>query len=199
MTPVKQPEETRRVLLESAVKLMLKKGYEATSVDDICCAAKLTKGSFFHHFKDKETLAKAALDSFCNCQGEEMGKRKGEKDPLARLDGLIERIIEMAGSDKEISGCLIGSFAQELSDTHPGLRQACAGKFDGFASFIQKELDEVKNKYAPKKSIDTQSLAFHFLSVMQGSFILAKAKQDVKIVQKNMRHLKQYFHGVFNG
>ena len=193
----KQPEETKRTLLTSAVKLMRKKGYEATSVDDICREAKLTKGSFFHHFKDKEELAMAALDSFCNCQGTEMSKRKGEKDPLARVDGLIDRIVDMASSTDTLDGCLIGNFAQEVSETHPELRKACAGKFGDLARYIKKELDEAKKLYAPKGSVDTESLAYHFISVLQGSNVVAKATQDPKVIGRNMRHLKQYFHAVF--
>ena len=193
----KQPEETKRTLLASAVKLMRKKGYEATSVDDICREAKLTKGSFFHHFKDKEELALAALDSFCNCQGAEMSRRKGEKDPLARLDGLIDKIIRMGASPDAMDGCLIGNFAQEVSETHPDLRTACAGKFGDLARTIKKELDEAKKMYTPKAGVDTESLAYHFISVLQGSHVVAKATRDTKVIGRNLRHLKEYFHTLF--
>ena len=183
--------------MKSAVKLMRAKGYEATSVDDICCDARLTKGSFFHYFKDKETLAKAALDTFCCCQADEMGKgRKEEKDPLKKLDGLIDRIVEMGSAHGAIHGCLIGNFSQELSDTHPELRKACAEKFDGFANSIRGLLDAARSS---KTKIDTQSLAEHFLSVMQGSFILAKAKQDIGVFKNNMEHLRRYLHSALSG
>ncbi len=197
MTTIKQPEETKKKLLQSAIKLMRAKGYEATSVDDICCASKLTKGSFFHHFKDKETLAKAALDAFCQCQGEGMASRRKEKDPLARVDGLIDRMIVMSAADKEGMGCLIGNFAQEVCETHPELRKACASKFEGLAGFLKGELDAVKKKYPPKGEVDTQSLAYHFISVLQGSFVVAKATQDTNVLRRNLKHVKQYIHGVF--
>ena len=51
----------RHKLLDAALALIRTKGYAATTVDDICTAAAVTKGAFFHHFKSKEALGIAAL------------------------------------------------------------------------------------------------------------------------------------------
>jgi len=48
-------------LLDAALQVIRTKSYTATTIDDICATASLTKGSFFHHFKSKEDLALAAL------------------------------------------------------------------------------------------------------------------------------------------
>jgi TetR/AcrR family transcriptional repressor of nem operon len=49
---------TKRKLVEAGIKLVRAQGYNATTVDDICAAAGVTKGGFFHYFKSKEELAK---------------------------------------------------------------------------------------------------------------------------------------------
>ena len=54
--------ESRTRILDAALDVFRAKGYAATRVEDICAAAGLTKGSFFHHFKTKEDLAVAAAD-----------------------------------------------------------------------------------------------------------------------------------------
>ena len=46
-------DESKLRLLNAALKVVRAKGYAATTVDDICQAAGVTKGSFFHHFKSK--------------------------------------------------------------------------------------------------------------------------------------------------
>ena len=51
--------ESKRKLLDAALKVIREKGYCATRIDDVCAEAGLTKGSFFHHFKTKEELAVA--------------------------------------------------------------------------------------------------------------------------------------------
>ena len=52
--------DTRGKLLDAALTVIRTKGYTATTVDDICVAAGVTKGSFFHYFKSKEDLALAS-------------------------------------------------------------------------------------------------------------------------------------------
>jgi TetR/AcrR family transcriptional repressor of nem operon len=54
--------ESKRRLLDAALYVIRTKGYTAARVEDICEAAGLTKGSFFHHFKSKEDLALAAAE-----------------------------------------------------------------------------------------------------------------------------------------
>ena len=43
---------------------MRARGYNATTVDDICADAGVTKGGFFHYFKSKDDIAHAALTHF---------------------------------------------------------------------------------------------------------------------------------------
>ena len=55
-----ETSNTKTKLLDAALTAIRAKGYTATTVDDICQAAGVTKGAFFHHFKSKEDLAVAA-------------------------------------------------------------------------------------------------------------------------------------------
>jgi AcrR family transcriptional regulator len=57
-------EETRARILEAAIKLFSKYGYNAASVDDICTEAGVSKGAFYHHFKTKQALFIALLDGW---------------------------------------------------------------------------------------------------------------------------------------
>ena len=55
-TPYAQGAQTRRGLLKAAKTLFLLKGFAAVTVDDICLAADVSKGGFYHHFPDKESI-----------------------------------------------------------------------------------------------------------------------------------------------
>src|SRR5574342_806234 len=57
-------EETRTKIMESAIKLFSNQGYNKASVDDICGEAGISKGAFYHHFKSKQELSLALLDSW---------------------------------------------------------------------------------------------------------------------------------------
>src|SRR5580704_10438990 len=52
-----QRHTSKRKLLEAALRVIRERGYSATRVEDVCAAAGVTKGSFFHHFDSKEELA----------------------------------------------------------------------------------------------------------------------------------------------
>ena len=52
----------RSKLLDAAFSIIREKGYAATSVDELCARAGVTKGAFFHHFPSKDSLAVAAVN-----------------------------------------------------------------------------------------------------------------------------------------
>ena len=54
--------DTRRALVTSARRLFGQRGYTATSLDDICDRAGVTKGALYHHFRNKEDLFVEALE-----------------------------------------------------------------------------------------------------------------------------------------
>src|SRR5262245_21809153 len=126
----------RKKILEAARTLFLEKGYEGASVDDICKAAKLTKGSFFHYFDSKDEVCEAALEQYCG----DMRHRFAtcgcaeSKDPLVRVYGFLDGLAQMTkqGGGK---GCLLGAMAQELSDTNPAIRKMCDESFGRIAEF----------------------------------------------------------------
>ena len=190
---------TKEKILDAAQQLMLAKGFPATTVDEICEAAGFTKGSFFHYFASKEHLGKEVLDRFYVLlqQTIDQGSFRKKSDPLQRVYGYVDRFIEMSTNPELPSGCLLGHFTQELSDTHPEIRSLCAQYFAEWAALLKHDLDEAKAKYAPRASFDTQSVAEYFLAVMQGSRILATAKQDVKVFEQNLRHFKRYVKSLF--
>jgi len=65
MRAAQKDSPTKTRLLDAAERLMLAKGFSATTVDDICETAKLTKGSFFHYFESKDELGEELLEHFC--------------------------------------------------------------------------------------------------------------------------------------
>lgn len=180
---------------------MLGKGYPATTLDEICLAAGVTKGSFFHYFADKEHLGMAVLDHFVAGQFQTMQAAPfhTKRDPLERVYGYIDFMIKMSKDPSTVQGCLLGSFAQDISETHPKIRARCGQHFDSWANAFKQDLDAAKKKHAPRASFDTQSLSEHFIAVAEGALILVKVKRDEKILGKQLRHFKRYLQSLFSG
>jgi TetR/AcrR family transcriptional repressor of nem operon len=194
----KENPATKEKLLETAQHLMLAKGYTATSVEDICEAANLTKGSFFHYFASKEDLGKAVLDRYVNTtfQAVQNGPFLKKSDPLQRLYGYIDFMVEVSKDPARRSGCLLGNFAQVLTETHPEIRTQCAAHFGQWAGMLKQELDAAKAAYNVK-GLDTGTLADHFIALFEGSLILAKTRQDLDVIANNLNHFKNYLKTLF--
>ena len=192
---------TKEKLLETAQELMQSKGYAATTIDEICQNSGLTKGSFFHYFRSKEDLAKQTLDYFVNISrklAEKSGFQK-ETDPLQRVYGYVDFIIKSAKHPVLKRGCLLGNFSQELSGTHPGIRSICVQHFFDWAEGFKRDIEKARLYHKPKAVFDPRSLAVQLIVTLEGSLILAKATQDMGVVEKSLRHYKKYLQYLFEG
>jgi TetR/AcrR family transcriptional repressor of nem operon len=199
MRQAKVDSPTREKLLDAAQELMLTKGFTATSVDDVCEASGLTKGSFFHYFESKEHLGRALAERFYLSaqQRFESAPFRQLKDPVDRILGFLDSLIERACSSSEFRGCLLGTFVQELSQTYPAIRSVCAAGFEELAGFLEQDIIEAKRLYASTALWDPRSLAEHMMAVVQGTIILAKAKQNRTVIGESLGHLKEYLRSVF--
>ena len=193
------PHGSKTALLDAAMRLIRTKGYSATRIEDICEAAGLTKGSFFHHFKSKEDLALAAAAHFASRADAAFAAAPYQRavDPLDRLLGYVDfRSAILQGPLPDFT-CLLGTMLQETFDTHPALRAACDTHISAHVAAVAKDIAAAKRRYSPTASWSAESLALYIQAVIQGAFILAKAKQGPKVAAECLRHLRRYLESQF--
>jgi TetR/AcrR family transcriptional repressor of nem operon len=178
---------------------MRAKGYAATTVDDICATAGVTKGSFFHHFKSKDELALAAVEHF-SALAEGLfsaAPYRKAQDPLERLLGYVDfRASILRGELPEFT-CLLGTLVQETYDTHPAIRTACDRGMSAHIAELTRDVEAAKQRYAPDAPWSADSVGYFIQSVLQGSFIFAKAKQSPEVARENLEHLRRYLRVLF--
>ena len=189
---------TKQELLAAAQELMLTKGYTASSVDEVCTLAGLTKGSFFHYFESKEDLGMALAERFHAAmrEGIQSAPFLQMSDPLDRVLGYVDLLIAKSHNPRLARGCLLGTFVQELSETHPKIRDACAACFDEQADWLTAELEEAKARHTPHATWSSRSVAEHLIAVAQGALILAKAQCDAKVFEESLEHYKEYLRSI---
>lgn len=187
----------RDAVVEATQRLMVAKGYAATTVEQICHEAETTKGTFFHYFSSKEAIAKAALERFTDTQRAALdsGPHARDLDPLKRFDGFIEFVAQSL-KDPIRDSCLVGILAHEMSDTHPEFRAMCRAALGRSAHDLKQLLDEIRARYAPTKLVDTQSLADLFVIMSQGAYLVSKAKGSPGPMRSALRHYQAYVHSV---
>ena len=196
----KAKPDARKRLLDAAMQAIRTQGYSATSVDDICRAAGLTKGAFFHHFKSKEELAVAAATHFSAMAEVLFASAAYRKlgDPLDRLLGYVDfRGAILDGPIPEFT-CLLGTMVQEAYATSPAIRRACDTYIGAHAAEVAKDIAAAKALYAPRAEWSAESVALYTQAVLQGAFILAKAKNGNAIARDCVAHLRRYLELLFD-
>jgi len=196
--------DARLKLLDAALSIIRTKGYSATTVDELCAAAGVTKGAFFHHFKNKDELGVAAAAYWSETTGAMFAKAPyhDHADPLDRVLGYVAfRKSMLKGGVAEFT-CLAGTMVQETYATAPAIREACERSISGHAATLEADIkaamrDHLGRDRGLRPGWTAKSLALHIQAVLQGAFILAKAKGGAKIAAESLDHLTRYLELLF--
>jgi TetR/AcrR family transcriptional regulator, transcriptional repressor for nem operon len=189
---------TRTSLLDAALKVIRAKGYSATTVDDVCAAAGVTKGSFFHHFASKEDLAIEATRHWNEITGGLFANAPYQQiqDPRERILAYIDFRSQIVQGDLADVTCLLGTMVQETFDSHPAIRAACREGIEGHARTLVPMIAQAKAQYAPDADWNAENLALYTQAALQGAFIVAKAQGNSDIAIKFIAHLRHYVQGL---
>lgn len=199
MPSVAAKPNAKSKLLDAALSLIRTKGFSATTVDELCAAAGVTKGAFFHHFKSKDELGIAAAAHWSETTGAFFADAPyhDHDDPFDRLIGYIEFRKDLIEGDLAEFTCLVGTMTQEVYGSHPAIRDACAISIFGHAATLEPDIAAAMKARGMTADWTPASLAAHTQAVLQGAFILAKATGDREIARDSVDHLKRYIELLF--
>lgn len=192
--------DARTKLLDAAVALIRTQGYSATTVDDLCAAAGVTKGAFFHHFKSKDELGVAAADHWSETTAALFAGAPyhDHADPLERLLAYLDfRKAILQGGVPDFT-CLVGTMVQETYETTPAIREACERSITGHAATLEADIAAALRDRNMAPGWTAKSLALHTQAVIQGAFILAKATGEAEVAADSIAHLRRYIELLFS-
>lgn len=190
---------SRQKLLEASLRVLRTKGYNATRVEDLCEAAGVSKGSFFHHFDSKQELGIAAAEYWREQVTELFAKAPYHQhpDPLERVLAYLEfRKQLLEGPLPEVT-CLAGTLVQEIYASDPALLEACERCISGHAATLEEDLAAAMKQRGINGGWTPASLALHTQAVIQGALLLAKAKGNTQVAADSLDHLKRYIELCF--
>jgi TetR/AcrR family transcriptional repressor of nem operon len=199
----KKGEDTRNRILDAAQAMILDHGFAGVSVDQLIKSLGLTKGAFFHHFKNKSDLARSLIRRYAD-EGLVLFRdnlaraKKLSDDPLQQLlilIGLYEELFE--NLTEPYPGCLLASYVYELQQFDDETRSIINEEFILSRREVMKLLRSVARKYPPRRPVDLMALADGFMSAFEGAFILSKSLNEANITVKQLRLYKTTIEALF--
>ena len=181
--------DARERLLATAAKLFHERGYTAVSVSDICDAADLKKGSFYHFFDSKKTLALAALDGYAALNRVRMRAMVASggtvRDRLERMfHGLYENYREHhAEHQGPPLGCPLGNLAAEMAGRDVEITAKLESIFTEWRQALTSLLDE-GSAAGELHVADTEAVAESLVAFVEGAALMARTMSDPEFMRR---------------
>jgi TetR/AcrR family transcriptional repressor of nem operon len=194
---------TRERILDAAQRIVLERGFAATSIDAVLAQAPATKGAFFHHFPSKDDLGRALLERYAAADermlDEFMAAAEAESDdPAEQLVAFLRRFEQVADELAPTQpGCLFVSFIYESRLASDGQDDLIATSIRHWRARLLEKLEAAARAHPPAIDVDLSSLADQVFSTFEGGYILARALHDPRHLRAQLAHLRHYLELLF--
>lgn len=165
-------------VLQRALELFWRKGYEATSMSDLVEYLGIARASIYATYGGKRELYAKALDRYLENGIDFMGEMSRPGPVLPAIRALVERFAEEAGHDEEKLGCFLVNTAVELATRDPGLARKVASTWDFIEAALQSGLTRARAQGEIPPDRDPRALAQFLLTVLQGMRVMGKGSAD---------------------
>lgn len=198
-------EQTRERLMDIAQDAVVRKGFAATSIDEIIAEAGLTKSGFFYHFRDKNDLAKALLQRYLDDEWTVFHRLFEQADALSEdplhsflifLKLFADLMADLPGGHP---GCLVASYVySEQLFSHEVRTMTTEGHRIWRRRFGER-LRTIAARYPPKGDVDLDDLADMLSAVADGGIILSKSLHDPLVLPKQILLYRSFIRATFLG
>lgn len=174
---------TREQIVDAADRLFYEQGFEHTSFAAIAGAVGISRGNFYHHFKTKDEILEAVIQTRLTSRREMLAAwGEGSADPLERVRRFVDIVLVNQG-DIESYGCPVGTLTSELSKLDHPARAHAVGVVEVFRTWLREQFEELG------RTADADDLALHVLTFSQGVATLSNAFHDRAYVRREVDRL----------
>jgi AcrR family transcriptional regulator len=156
--------EPRQEILRTAARLFQQQGYDATSMNDVAAALKLSKGGLYHHFQSKDEILFHIMSHAMEITEERV------INVVRRIDGPEERLrtlirlhiqVVLSPEDREITVML-----HENHPLPPALRRKINGRKKDYLHFVENLIADVQRKCNSPSSVTPRAAAFALVGMI---------------------------------
>jgi TetR/AcrR family transcriptional repressor of nem operon len=181
MAGVKQFD--RADVLDRAMALFWRRGYEATSIRDLVAATGINRGSIYASFGDKRGMFLAVLDHYGEKFAKPMMMELNDPDPRRAIERMFESIIRRTSDPQYPRGCLNTNTSLECPGGGDEITRKIAEGFGLQESAIYRVLRRAQAQGSLPSTVDARALARFYMAVAQGLNVVNKAVADPGVLQ----------------
>ncbi|WP_055443703.1 TetR/AcrR family transcriptional regulator [Lacinutrix himadriensis] len=187
-------EITKQTILNESFKLFYENGFKTTSVDKIMKATKLTKGAFYHHYKNKKELGLAVISLKLEkrvCEGMILPLYTSG-NPLEILEAtFLERLKSFPIYDKQ-HGCPMNNFINEIGDLEIAYQIALRNIIEDWKAALILLIERGKSENTINKNISSNAVAVYLISAFEGIRGIRKLYDNDDILEEYIAGLSLY-------
>ena len=188
--PRSKGERTRERILDLTYESVIRKGFAATSIEELVEAAGITKSGFFYHFKDKADLARQLIETYTGRNArflDDMTQRSRElsDDPLHSFLIFLKLYAEkMEERTEGHPGCMVATVTFQDQVWDQAVRGRVIGMVEAWRAHFVAWLREIAETYPPKGKASLEDLADAILAFTYGGMTLVRALGDTRAIAR---------------
>jgi TetR/AcrR family transcriptional repressor of nem operon len=170
---------TKQRLLSAGLPMLLEHGYNDLGIQALLTATDTPKGSFYHHFKDKEDFALQVIDRYMRQVHAGLDACLADKGrlPLERVRRFFE-LTQQHYRKEGYMGCLLGGLGQELSGVSEVFRRKILACFSEIAEPMAACLEEARQKGDIPADSDAWHMASLLVDCWEGAALRSRLQRD---------------------
>jgi TetR/AcrR family transcriptional regulator, cholesterol catabolism regulator len=188
--------DPRQEILRTAARLFQQRGYDATSMNDVAAALKLSKGGLYHHFQSKDEILFEIMTHAMEITEERvLAPVRGIADPEERLRTLIRLHVELVLSprDREITVML-----HENHPLPPSLRRRINARKKDYVHYVESLIAEVQKTRRSSGKVSARAAAFAVLGMINWIYQWYKPEGDLQAHDLVPQFTSLVFGGISN-
>jgi len=188
--------DSRQEILRTAARLFQQQGYDATSMNDVATALKVSKAGLYHHFQSKDEILFELMNHALNVTQERVVDRvRGIVNPEERLRMLIRSHVDVILSvrDREITVLL-----HENHPLPPSLRKRINARKKEYVHFVEKVVSEVQQGRQWKRNVSPRAATFALLGMINWIYQWYKPEGSLNSQQIAAQFTEIFFSGALS-
>ena len=192
--------ETQKLIIETSFHMFYSNGYNNTSIPDIMKKTNLTKGAFYHHFKNKLEIGKKVIEDILSIRiyngfikPLKENKTKSTSDLLVYV--FTERIKNFTEKEKAL-GCPANNMINEIGCSIHDFREPLRKLMDGWKEALIDVIEIGKKNKEIKESIDSNAAATYLICSFEGARGIRKIYDDDALFNNYLEAVKEYIKNI---